>query len=501
MKKVLILIITILPTLSAFAQKEQVDFRKLSSWELIKAKAKEENKYIFVDCYATWCVPCKWMDENIYTQKAVAEVYNTKFICIKMQMDETAKDDIDTKTLRPVAKMLERSYHIDAYPCYLFFDSNGMAVHKATGSMDAGQFIGLANDAENPAKQYYQLLKNFKPNTLDTAEEKALINTYASVDTAFSNRLAADYLQRVPENELIRSDNLQLLGAYRSTRDVMTIINHYLDKHDTKPNANLLIKLNSLARVKEIASRYINNLPQDSLFTPANIRLLAVFTTAIDQRGFKVFYDHGDHVDAVMKQKGYAHANARSMISRFVVSPVLTIDKQNNVTPDFEMLAGMLTKQYDPTIANSLVMAAKLDWYKYMIRSKKDTTFLPKLIDEQIKQIVSEWNIDDDRFYVNNFCYVLIFPHSTTKEQLETGIAWMKQIVKKHADDRSYSDTYACLLYKAGKVNEALALETEAVDFFLHSKYPKEAEPFQNTLDRMKRGEKIWLESAYQTKI
>ena len=34
---------------------------KISSWEAVIAQAKKENKYIFVDCFTTWCGPsCCW---------------------------------------------------------------------------------------------------------------------------------------------------------------------------------------------------------------------------------------------------------------------------------------------------------------------------------------------------------------------------------------------------------------------------------------------------------
>ena len=35
------------------------------SWQEVLQKAKAENKYIFVDCYATWCGPCKAMDKEV----------------------------------------------------------------------------------------------------------------------------------------------------------------------------------------------------------------------------------------------------------------------------------------------------------------------------------------------------------------------------------------------------------------------------------------------------
>ena len=41
-----------------------------------KAKAKKENKLIFIDCYTTWCGPCKNMSKKTFVNKEVGEYYN-----------------------------------------------------------------------------------------------------------------------------------------------------------------------------------------------------------------------------------------------------------------------------------------------------------------------------------------------------------------------------------------------------------------------------------------
>ena len=46
-------------------QYKGIHFEQGLSWKDILAKAKAEHKYIFVDCYATWCGPCKYMDKNV----------------------------------------------------------------------------------------------------------------------------------------------------------------------------------------------------------------------------------------------------------------------------------------------------------------------------------------------------------------------------------------------------------------------------------------------------
>src|SRR5438105_903166 len=64
MKKTLLLIMFV-PIL-IYAQKgyKGIKFTEGISWEQVKAKAKAESKYIFIDAYATWCGPCMKMDKK-----------------------------------------------------------------------------------------------------------------------------------------------------------------------------------------------------------------------------------------------------------------------------------------------------------------------------------------------------------------------------------------------------------------------------------------------------
>ena len=39
------------------------------SWETVLQKAKQENKYIFMDCYTTWCGPCKMLAKNVFPRE------------------------------------------------------------------------------------------------------------------------------------------------------------------------------------------------------------------------------------------------------------------------------------------------------------------------------------------------------------------------------------------------------------------------------------------------
>ncbi len=52
---------------SSMAQNRSVEFEH-SKWSKVLKKAKKENKLIFVDCYTSWCGPCKMMAKDVFTQ-------------------------------------------------------------------------------------------------------------------------------------------------------------------------------------------------------------------------------------------------------------------------------------------------------------------------------------------------------------------------------------------------------------------------------------------------
>ena len=43
------------------------------------AKAKKEGKFVFFDAYASWCGPCKTMENEVFTDSAVGAYFNEKF--------------------------------------------------------------------------------------------------------------------------------------------------------------------------------------------------------------------------------------------------------------------------------------------------------------------------------------------------------------------------------------------------------------------------------------
>ena len=84
MKKLIPLMMCLVLSVMAFAQ-TGVDFQHLTFDEAL-AKAKAEKKLVFVDCYTTWCGPCKTMTPII---KEIAKEHNEiKFVKVDVDKNE-----------------------------------------------------------------------------------------------------------------------------------------------------------------------------------------------------------------------------------------------------------------------------------------------------------------------------------------------------------------------------------------------------------------------------
>ncbi len=177
MKKNLLLTLLVLFTTSLFSQ--GIKFEENHNLNDALAKAKAENKLVFIDAYASWCGPCKMMAAKIFPLQEVGDYFNAHFINLKLDME--APENIE----------IAKKYEVKAYPTYLFLNAEGEAVHRALGGMPAETFIKVAKtagDTENNAlalnkkindgdRSAVTLKKYIELNPYDKGNEK-LINEY-----------------------------------------------------------------------------------------------------------------------------------------------------------------------------------------------------------------------------------------------------------------------------------------------------------------------------------
>ncbi|WP_143307153.1 thioredoxin family protein [Chitinophaga vietnamensis] len=213
--KRLLLLALLLPML-AVAQEKGIHFEHNLSWADIKAKAKAENKYIFMDCFTTWCGPCKYMSANIFPQEEVGTFMNEKFICVKVQMDRTANDNDDVKKWYDDAKMIEDKYSVRAYPTFLYFSPDGEAVDRHVGGGEAADFIAASKASLNPENQYYTQLAAYDKGKKDPAfiRELAMLAS-EKYDQNNAAKFSNEYL--ATQKDLYTEENLVFMDRFTKT--------------------------------------------------------------------------------------------------------------------------------------------------------------------------------------------------------------------------------------------------------------------------------------------
>lgn len=223
------------------AQEKGINFEQNYKWKEILTKAKKNNKYIFVDCYTTWCIPCKFMDANVFPKEEVGKFYNDNFINVKYQFDSTTKDSPETKENYADVSFLRKEYNVKAYPTYLFFNSNGELVHRELGASDDAKFILKGKNALNQQTQFYTQVKKYDSGYRDAKFLKNLaLLSLPTLEESVTAQFAKEYISLLPN--LDNPEDLKFINE--TTNNVsdtgFTIMLNHLSKFESAIGKNEL---------------------------------------------------------------------------------------------------------------------------------------------------------------------------------------------------------------------------------------------------------------------
>ena len=127
MKKLYTFLIIVFPL---FISAQGITFFE-GSFEEAKIEAQKQDKLIFVDCYTTWCGPCKMMTRDIFPNENVGAFYNKNYIALKLDMEKEAGMSFGKK------------YPVSAYPTIYYLDAQGEILQKAVGAKRVEEFIAI----------------------------------------------------------------------------------------------------------------------------------------------------------------------------------------------------------------------------------------------------------------------------------------------------------------------------------------------------------------------
>ncbi len=84
------------------------------------AEAKTTKKPIMMDVFATWCGPCKLLDQNVFSRSEVGEA-SKAFVTVKIDGDQN--------------ESLKRHYRVAGYPTVLFLAPDGKEIGRSYGAV------------------------------------------------------------------------------------------------------------------------------------------------------------------------------------------------------------------------------------------------------------------------------------------------------------------------------------------------------------------------------
>lgn len=158
MKKKLVLLIALFAVvLSVNAADRGIKFFKGSFAEALEL-AKKEKKQIFIDFFTEWCGPCLNMAETVFILPEVAEVYNSKFVCLKIDAEKGEGAE------------LAKKYKVASYPSYIFVNpKTSEMTHRSGGNKPVEDFIADTKGALNPKLSCFYLDAKYKEGNFDRA--------------------------------------------------------------------------------------------------------------------------------------------------------------------------------------------------------------------------------------------------------------------------------------------------------------------------------------------
>ncbi|WP_226389076.1 thioredoxin family protein [Penaeicola halotolerans] len=220
MRKITLSFVALLFSLSLLA--EPINFNK-GDWSDVLKQAKESNKLIFVDAYATWCGPCKMMDQNVFAADEVGEFYNETFVNFKIDMESEA------------GLVFDETYPVTAYPTMFFINPDGEIVKKLVGYREVENFLNVGRWVKDPTSApSYELSKQYA--TGDRSQEflKSYIDALNEEGEDVSHLIDA-YFQTLPGSALEDEDTFILFYQnatdinYPATEYFLVNINTYLN--------------------------------------------------------------------------------------------------------------------------------------------------------------------------------------------------------------------------------------------------------------------------------
>ncbi len=120
----------------------------------IQGRAGKEGKLYFLHFAADWCMPCQWMEKNVFTEERLAAYIKEAYLALRVNIDEEE------------GQQLKEQYQVTLLPSLLVFSSRGQLLGRLEGAVEAEALYEALKQYDRPGHR--------SPLNLATTSEEIL---------------------------------------------------------------------------------------------------------------------------------------------------------------------------------------------------------------------------------------------------------------------------------------------------------------------------------------
>lgn len=198
------------------------------SYEQALLKAKQENKPVFVDFFATWCGPCKQLEQTVFVDPAVKDYYDQHFVCVRVDVDKEPK--------------LAQRYRIQSIPTLIFLNSKGKELRRVTSLVDEARFLHIGQEIVGDRPTYPELYKQYSEGKKDIGfmqslllEAPSYVSEVGSADgTKWKERafkIFQEYLSLKGLDQMINKADFQIIMLFQEKAKRNDPVLNFVNEH------------------------------------------------------------------------------------------------------------------------------------------------------------------------------------------------------------------------------------------------------------------------------